>query len=134
VFGLFPVGITQAQNLTPVLSSDSAIATAGYFRLSWETDATWVELQEAQESTFQIPHSLYAGPDQATLISGKPDGTWYYRVRGVNATKQGPWSEPVTVTVHHHSLVQALLFFALGLTVFVATLAMIIQGTRATKQ
>ena len=131
---LLPVGAAQAENPAPRLSSDSAIATAGFFRLSWETDAKQVELQEARDRAFQNPHTQYVGPDSAAVISGKPDGNWYYRIRSVATHDQGPWSDPITVTVSHHSLIQAALFFALGLVVFIATFAMIIQGTRTTTE
>lgn len=112
----------------PRLSTDSQIASAGYFRLNWETEADQIELQEASNPEFRNPIIAYIGPDRAAVISGKPDGTWYYRVRGLDKPKAGPWSESVSVSVAHHGLSRALMFLSLGIIVFVATVLMIIRG------
>lgn len=118
-----------AQALPPELKSDTGTATAGFFRLSWETDAARVELQEAEDAGFQHPQTRYIGPDRATVISGKPDGDLYYRIRTRDEPAAGAWSETVHVTVAHHSLNRALMFFGLGVAVFLATLAVIVRGT-----
>ena len=124
-----PVNGTQLLNSVPRLSSNIAVASAGFFRLNWETDAKLVELQEAKNPSFQDPHSVYFGPDRATVISGKSNGTWYYRVRAANDTQTGPWSEPVPVVVAHHSLSRALAVLSIGIVVFLATVLMIIRRT-----
>lgn len=118
----------QAQPDVPRLFSDTATATAGYFRVSWETAATRVELQEANDPAFRQAVTRYSGPDRATVISGKPDGIWYYRIRAADAPQAGAWSMAVRVAVVHHDLHRALLFFALGVTVFLATLLLIARG------
>jgi hypothetical protein len=127
---LFTVATSRAQAAVPQLSVDKDIATAGYFRLSWESDAPQVELNEATNPEFRNALTPYRGPDSATVISGKPNGIWYYRVRAVNDADPGPWSETLAVTVAHHSLSRALLFLALGVLVFVAVVVMIIRGPR----
>ena len=96
----------------------------------WETHAERVELQEATDSEFSDATTPYRGPDRATVISGKPNGTWYYRVRASDDAQAGPWSRAVSVTVDHHSLSRALMFLSLGVIVFVATATMIIRGSR----
>jgi hypothetical protein len=118
----------QAQSPVPHLSSNSDIATAGFFRLSWETDAAQVELQEANNDTFSQAHTYYKGADRAAVVSGKANGTWYYRIRAIDEGQAGPWSSALLVTVAHHSLSRALLFFAVGLLVFVAIAVVVIRG------
>jgi hypothetical protein len=113
----------------PRLHADTDIATAGFYRLSWEAGAGRVELQEAESPGFAHPATRYLGHDRATVISGRPDGVWYYRLRSRDDARAGPWSETVRVTVQHHPLSRALLFFGLGIAVFLATLLMILRGT-----
>lgn len=129
----------------PFLHADTEVATAGYYGLSWglpgsrtgdlpgdptaasagaASDAPHFELEEAAGPAFDTPRILYAGPDLATALSGRPDGIYYYRVRADG----GPWSPPVAVTVAHHTLTRAWLFFALGATVFAATAVLILRG------
>jgi hypothetical protein len=126
---LFATGPIHAEPSAPQLSSDYAIASAGFFRLSWKTDAEGVELQEATNPEFRNPDTPYIGPDRAAVISGKPNGTWYYRVRAVGNPQVGPWSEPVSVTVAHHSLSRALMFLSLGVIIFLAIVLMIVRGS-----
>lgn len=114
----------------PVLASDTDTATAGFYRLTWETDARRVELQEAATPDFRAPRVFYEGADRATVISGKPDGTWYYRVRALDGTDSGAWSPVLAVRVEHHDLSRALTFFAIGFTLFVATAATVMRGAR----
>lgn len=118
--------------VAPRLSVDNTVVTAGFYRLSWEAGIERVELQEATEPGFDNPATTYTGPDRATVISGKPNGTWFYRIRALHDKNAGPWSEPLTVTVAHHSLSRALLFLGLGVTVFIATVLMIVRGSDKT--
>ena len=128
-FGLAHAGGTPP-SASPELSADTTVATAGYFGLSWGLAGeaggapARFELQEAPDPAFAAPRTLYAGPDRATALSGRPDGTYYYRVRADG----GAWSPVVAVEVAHHSLVRAGLFFALGAAVFVATVVLILRG------
>lgn len=127
---LLAAGSALARNSAPRLWSDSEIASAGFFRLAWETDAERVELQESTDPDFNSPATAYAGPDRATVISGKPDGKRYYRVRALSNSHTSPWSETVAVVVAHHSLSRALMFLSLGIIVFIAIVAMIVRGSR----
>jgi len=128
--GLPPSGAASAvERFTPRLSVDNALATAGFYSLSWNTGDAQVELQESAGPGFDRPVTIYTGPDQATVISGKPNGSWLYRIRVLDDQRAGPWSEALSVTVVHHSLARALLFLGLGLTVFIATALMIVRGS-----
>lgn len=125
---LFASAPVHAQLQAPRLTSDSDTATAGYFRLSWQTDAARAELQEATGPAFSNPTTAYIGPDRATVFSGKSNGTWYYRVRALGNPHVGPWSEPVAVVVAHHSLSRALMFLSLGIFIFIAMVVMVVRG------
>jgi hypothetical protein len=111
------------------LEADSDVATAGFFQLTWTSDGP-VQLQESRQPDFSAARVIYAGADAARVISGKPDGDWYYRVRPAGTQVTAPWSEPIRITVAHHSLGRALTFFAVGAIVFAATLGLIIHGSR----
>lgn len=121
-----------------VIQSSQATATAGYFKLSWQartpsvTDAgTGFVVQQSQFADFHKSQVLYKGMESSSLISGMPNGVYYYRVREANQTS---WSKPVRVEVHHHSLATALQFFMLGFAVFTLTFFTILRGAKQTRQ
>lgn len=115
------------------LQADTDIATAGYYQLTWQNadDNVQVELQEAGNARFQNAKPLYRGPDRARMVTGRPDGTYYYRARplDVNGTA-GAWSEIIKVKVKHHPLSRALGFFIVGAIVFFSILVAILIGNR----
>ena len=118
-------------NAAPVLGSDTLLSTAGYFRLSWSAPSAQgsvvhrYELQQADSEDFYQPQTIYAGHDEASVISGLSDQVYFYRV-----TFEGSrdWSEPLRVEVKHHSLTRAVVFFALGSLMFVVLLFVLIRG------
>ncbi|ADE15317.1 conserved hypothetical protein [Nitrosococcus halophilus Nc 4] len=124
----------EAAPLVPELVSDSRTATAGFYHLKWQGNgllASSYELQEASDAGFTQPTTIYRGPDQATLISGRKNGQYFYRVRALDQGQPtSPWSSPVAVTVRHHPPARAFAFFAAGAVVFLATLVLIISGAR----
>ena len=121
-------GSAGANPDAPTLASDTAVAEAGSYRLHWSAAGRAVELQEAPTAAFASPQPLYLGTDSATVISGRPNGSWHYRVRFLDPP--GPWSVPVQVRVLHHSLTKAFGFFAVGAVVFLATVGLILAGGR----
>ncbi|NIP73282.1 MAG: fibronectin type III domain-containing protein [Gammaproteobacteria bacterium] len=128
------LGISAAAGAAevPVLEASVTEATAGFYRLSWTSpgDSPEFELQESSVPEFERATTMYRGLDQASVLTGRKDGRYYYRVRArlENGTVT-PWSDPVQVTVKHHSLGRALRFFATGAVVFLATLGLIAGGT-----
>jgi len=134
IVGLAVTGLLVSSALAgpsaPRLSADTEIATAGYFRLTWTSGTEPFELQEASVPDFRNPDTVYRGPDRASVISGKPDGILYYRVRSVASSQPGAWSDAVTVTVAHHDLSRALMFLGLGVIVFIAIVVMVVRGKR----
>ena len=109
------------------LDSTTQTATAGYFQLHWRGNSGPVELQQAGDKAFTHPHTLYRGRDDASVISGLPNGEYYYRIRELNGHG---WTQPIHVTVTHHPVTRAFAFFALGALMFVALLAVIRRGYR----
>lgn len=115
------------------LESNTELATAGFYRLSWQAagqSELEFELQEATSPGFADARTLYHGPDLATVLSGRTDGQYFYRVRTMSPTGAGQWSEAVQVNVEHHSLARAFGFFVAGAIVFLATLGLIVFGSR----
>lgn len=110
---------------SPKISSDSKLSTAGYFQLSWQDDSAHsFQLQQATRADFREAVTLYQGSDQATVISGLPDGDYFYRV----ANENHQLSKPIKVSVKHHSLSKALAFFGLGAVMFVIMVSLLIRG------
>ncbi len=124
--------LTTAQPGTLSLTVSPELASAGFYRLSWEGSAhSHVELHESQHPEFHDYRVLYSGPDTASVQSGRADGVYYYRLSvPAQAPQDAQLSEIVAVTVQHHSLGRALSFFALGGVVFAALLGVIAFGTR----
>ena len=110
------------------LRSDSRVATAGFFQLTWQAEGE-VVVQEATTAEFLSPRVVYRGSDSARVMSGKPDGDWYYRAR--TAGSASDYGQVLKVTVQHHSVARAFGFFALGAVVFLVTLGVIINGARS---
>lgn len=136
IVGIFLIAANAyALAAAPQLASDSAQSSAGYFQLSWEGEqGSDYLLQEASEPNFVQANTLYEGPDTATLISGRSDGTYYYRIRYLDMTNDDSWSNITQVEVTHHPLSRAFMFFALGAIVFIATLIVVVIGNRSQNQ
>jgi hypothetical protein len=86
-------------------------------------------VQEATSPGFASPRVVYRGSDNARVMSGKPDGDWYYRARTAGSASE--FGNVAKVQVRHHSVARAFGFFSLGALVFLVTLAVIIKGARA---
>lgn len=132
---LIPVYLS-AETEIPVLTTDTELATAGYYQLSWQPGMAGAsnknlhfELQKSNHQSFQTARTIYRGPDQASVISGQPNGNYYYRVRAIYSNDYvSDWSEAVLVKVKHHSLQRAWVFFITGAFVFLITLIFIIAS------
>lgn len=108
--------------------SDTAVASAGYYQLSWQADEP-VVVQESATKDFASARVVYSGADNARVMSGKSDGNWFYRAR--TAGSESAFGDVLEVTVSHHPVERAFAFFALGALVFLATLAVIVTGARS---
>ena len=129
-------GSVQAESLQLTSSTDNA--TAGYFQLSWSwstapTDVVY-ELSERHTDTASAKASfktIYQGSDMASVISGKSDGHYEYRVMASSpALAETVTSNLIRVDVKHHSLRNAFAVLSLGVVIFLAIVITIYRGTK----
>ncbi|MBW2536898.1 MAG: hypothetical protein JRI55_35765 [Deltaproteobacteria bacterium] len=110
----------------PTLECPAAPSDTGAYRLAWKGDS--------QGKLFRLEENgevLYVGPQQATTVSGRAEGSYSYRVGMLEGKKVSSWSEPCTVVVSPPSLALALTLFGVGLFVFLATVFAVVRGHRA---
>jgi len=117
------------------LRSDTEVATAGYYQLTWDADtdikSPVYQIEEASNPDFSSATVLYQGPDEATMVTGRGNGHYYYRARIVGAPGEaGQWSATTEVIVKHHSLTRAFSFFTVGAIVFIAIFVAVMVGNR----
>lgn len=133
VFSLCLLFTLPSLSFAVELTSDTHLATAGYYQLKWHNgdDDVRFEIQEADNPAFNNASQLYLGRDRATVVTGRSDGDYYYRARIIDASgDSGAWSDPVRVEVTHHPLSRAFGFFIVGAIVFLAILIAILAGNR----
>jgi hypothetical protein len=88
----------------PVLDPLSDLEGDGAYQVSWteapERLADTYTLQEATNLTFSANlRTVCTTAQQSCPVTGRPAGTYYYRVRGVNTWGSGNWSATKSVTV-----------------------------------
>lgn len=116
---------SHIQFSTESLTVDS---NSGYLQLEW-TGSPEIDnfiLQRSTHLDFHEFTTVYAGPDQATFISGLDNGIYYFRV----GSQSGHWSDVLTLSVKHQSLSLAYTLFGLGLLVFACTVFIVVKGVR----
>jgi hypothetical protein len=123
------LGATRATAAT--LEADQYESREGYFQLFWDADES-IRLVEAEDPDFDDAVVLYEGNDSGRVISGRPNGVWFYRLESADGNRE--LAGPISVTVRHHSLVRAFSFFGLGAGVFLATLTLIVSGWMRTHE
>jgi len=115
---------------SPEALENVARSDTGYYALSWtiesEDDAAFV-LEESATADFEKTKQIYEGRDRSTTFSGRMNGKYHYRVR----VDDGPWSQPLTMIVQHHSLAEATAYLSVGAVVFLATAVLVITGHMA---
>jgi hypothetical protein len=115
------------------LDSDTTLATAGYYQLSWSwpdapTGINYILEEISSTKKSNNSRDVYYGPDQASVISGKPNGTYHYLVSAIGANHRiVAQSNQLKVVVAHHSLIRAIFIFLLGALVFVAILFVVMR-------
>lgn len=107
------------------LEASTELSDTGHYRISWSAgENAEVTVQESSTADFSDARTIYQGTDRATVISGRLDGTFYYRARADG----GAWTAPLAVEVRHHSLTTAFAYLAVGAVVFLATAVLIVAG------
>ena len=66
-----------------------------------------------------------------STVTGRREGDYHYQVGVLQDGKVSHWSEGCTVLVRPYSLSLAFTFFAFGLVVTLATIALVVKGHRA---
>jgi hypothetical protein len=79
-------------------------STTGVFTVAWEPapGALWFELEEDSSPTFSNPVTIYSGPLWSVSLTRTTNGSYSYRVRGLNPLSQGPYlagANPCSVNV-----------------------------------
>ncbi|MHC5079195.1 MAG: fibronectin type III domain-containing protein [Planctomycetota bacterium] len=71
-----------------------ANSSTGSYTLNWgnASNAASYDLEEDVNPSFTSALTVYSGPALNFSVSGKPNGTYYYRVRGTNPLFQGPYT------------------------------------------
>lgn len=125
--------VTCGAQATPQIQLESSTthATAGYFQLTWSwpeapADISYSLIEFSSRKNSANGHEIYDGPDLASVISGKRNGTYRYVVRAMSAGDEVlALSNPLKVVVAHHSLARAWIIFTLGALVFITILVVI---------
>lgn len=96
--------------------------SAGYATLTWqEVDGKIFELKENTTAGWR---TIYSGEDRATTLSGLKNGTYEFAL-WVDGAQRG---EPLALTVKHHPLSRAWIFFGIGALMFVALVSLLMRG------
>jgi hypothetical protein len=98
------VSATPSAEITinpPTLSDPGSEDDDGIFTVSWTdvADATSYVLEEDDNSGFSSPTSVYSGSDTSYQVSGKSEGTYYYRVKALVSSEESGWSNVESIVV-----------------------------------
>lgn len=112
------------------LQCPAKTSNTGAYRIAWQgPDGSSYQLMENGEQ-------VYAGPQKASTVTGRPAGAYEYRV-GISTNQDGgslQWSNSCEISVDPPSMVMAIGFFSMGAAVFLATMSLIIWGHRKHKR
>lgn len=122
ILSSFVVGFGAATADDLVIADDGR--TAGYATLAWPgVPGKSFVLEENDAGVWRV---IYQGPDRATTLSGRPDGRYEFRLKA-----DGQFvTTPLSLTIEHHPLSRAWMFFGIGAVMFVLLLAVLIRGSR----
>jgi thermitase len=95
-------------NIYPPVPGNAALdaisnpSSGASYMISWApvARANTYTLEEANNAGFANPTQINPGANMAWYVSGKPNGAYFYRVRGVNSWGTGPWSNVVSTVVY----------------------------------
>jgi len=85
----------------PVLYPITDPENDGVFGVGWSSvpGTAYYSLQEASNAGFGSAYQAYIGPATSVTLTGRGEGTHYYRVRSCDSLGCGPWSNVQSVTV-----------------------------------
>jgi hypothetical protein len=119
--------VSAPELVCPRDSSDT-----GAFQLSWTApvDASFRLEERELDGAGGAVTVVYEGYDTATTLTGRPEGSYEYRVATIQP-ESTQWSVPCVVEVAPPSLGLAFALFGAGLAVTVGTVVAILRGHRA---
>jgi len=134
--------LARAAAADPPRFDDPAEARSqnGAMLLSWDAELRVgereYELQAADDPSFADAELRYRGSYPSFFVSGRPDGTRYFRLRSrelaaAETSAWTEWSASKAVIVEHHDLRLALALFFAGAAVFLATCFTLVAGARS---
>ncbi len=94
--------VTQPVPLSaPVMDEIDNPDGASSYTVSWSnvSGATLYVLEEDDNESFDSPEEIYRGEDTEKTVSGKDEGTYWYRVKAINSSSESLWGGPVYTTV-----------------------------------
>ncbi len=86
-----------APTLAPISNPDGD----GSYLVDWTdvVSATGYTLEQSRDPWFSAPTQVYSNTASQYSVTNQPRGTWFYRVRAVGPTGDGPWSNEESVVV-----------------------------------
>ncbi|TNE62618.1 MAG: hypothetical protein EP335_11545 [Alphaproteobacteria bacterium] len=115
-----PISAAFADDL---MVADNGLS-AGYATLAWPDAAGETFLLEREADSGWT--AVYDGPDHATTLSGLHNGTYRFRL----SADDGMPGDVLEITVAHHPLSRAWMFFGIGAVMFAGLLGLLAAGTR----
>ena len=96
------ITVNDCSLATPNLYAISNADGDGSYTVDWSdvAQADSYTLQEADNASFNNTVDIYTGSASQYSVSGRIPGTWYYRVRAVNAGGTSSWSNIQSVYVN----------------------------------
>lgn len=87
-------------------------------------------MQGARSGSFAEPIDYYSGLDERTFLSGLAEGTYFFRVRALDAeSRPGEWSEVLAIKVDYVDRWKVNLLMLIGLLCLLATVVIIVRGS-----
>jgi hypothetical protein len=86
--------VSLALPAVPAAITVPATSQTGSYTVSWLSSpgATRYELEEALDASFTSPQRVYTGAATFFDVASRTDGTYFYRVRALNAVGSSPWA------------------------------------------
>lgn len=122
----------QPAMAAPSFDHDGALTSnTGQVQLDWNDGGSGeVTLEMARSADFADPDPLYSGTRTSYVLTGLAGGEYHLRLRDAS----GALSQPITLTVEHQSLTQALWLTAIGALITLGIVATIVVGARAERR
>lgn len=130
--GCLFAAVAEASAPPPEVTTDGD-PQAGYVTVHWEASGLHeFQVESSQDPDFASTRRIYQGTHRAKVLSGLPNGSRYFRVRGRASSEGawGPWSGTARFDVKHHSLLLATTLLVVGAAVFAATAGFLVRMSR----